>query len=116
MVGFFLAGGFPMVLITLFGLLAAVAAVRFAVRPVARRLAHIGALCLALVFAGLAGVAADLLAVATNVAANPEWSQSDELPLVLLVGFGESMTPAILSFSFVAGISLVVALGLRRMG
>jgi hypothetical protein len=104
-----------MVLIATFGVVAAFAAVRFAMRPVAERLAHIGALCVALVFSGLAGVAADLLAVATNVAANPEWSASGELPLVLLVGFGESMTPAILSFSLVAGISLVVALGLRRM-
>jgi hypothetical protein len=115
-VGFFLAGGFPMVLITVFGLLSVVAAVRFAVHPAPRRLAHIGALGVALVFAGIAGVAADLLAVATNVAANPEWSSSEELPLVLLVGFGESMTPAILSSSFVAGIALVVAVGLRRMG
>jgi len=115
-VGFFLAGGFPMVLIAIFGLVAAFAAVRFAMHPVARRLAHIGALCVALVFAGLAGVAVDLLAVATHVAASPEWSTSDQLPLVLLVGVGESMTPAILSFSVVAGTALVVALGLRRMG
>jgi len=115
-VGFFLAGGFPMVLIAVFGLLAAVAAVRFAIHPLRRRLAHIGALCVALVFSGVAGVAADLHAVATHAAADPEWSTSDQLPLVLLVGFGESMTPAILSCSFVAGIALVVALGLRRMG
>ena len=114
--GFFLAGGFPMVLIAVFGLVAVIAAVRFALHPLPRRLAHIGALCVALVFAGVAGVAADLLAVATNVAANPEWSSSEQLPLVLLVGFGESMTPAILSSSFVVGIALVVALGLRRMG
>jgi hypothetical protein len=114
-VQFFLAGGFPMILITVFGAVAVVSAIRFVFAPSIGRLVHLCALCVALLSAGTAGVAADLRAVSVNVSADPEWATSDELPMVLLVGFGESMTPAILSLSIVACVALIAALGVRRL-
>jgi hypothetical protein len=111
---FFLAGGFPMVLISVFGVVAVVSAVRFAVAPTFGRLLHLAVLQVALVCAGLAGVAADLRAVSVHVSATPDWQGAD-LPMVLLVGFGESMTSAILSMSIVACVALIAALGVRRV-
>ena len=55
---FFLAGGFPMILITVFGAVAVVSAVRFAFGPRIGRLVHLCASCVALLSAGTAGVAA----------------------------------------------------------
>lgn len=112
---FFVAGGFPMIFVLVFGLVALAAAARFAWRPEAGRLGHIAALCVSVLFASLAGVAAAVLAVSVKVPANPEWANSPDLPLILLVGLGEALTPAVLGFSFVAVVALVTAVGLRRL-
>ena len=111
---FFLAGGFPMVLIAVFGVIGLVGAVRFAVSPRLVGLLHLGVSCIAITSAGIAGVAADLRAVSMRVAETPEWQGAD-LPLVLVVGFGEAMTPAILSLSVVACVALIASLGVRRL-
>lgn len=109
------AGGAPSFVTVVFGLVALVAAARFAWRPEPGRLAYIGGLGLAVLFASLAGVAADLAAVAVNVAGNEAWASSPELPVIVLMGFGESMAPAILGFSVLSVVALVSAVGLRRM-
>lgn len=109
---FFLGGGFPMVFIALFGALAIAHAARFAIWPDRSRIAAILAYAGAVVFAGLAGVCVDLSVVGRNVA---QAEVSDEMrPLIVLVGFAESMAPAILGFSIAAVVCLLIAAGLRR--
>ena len=80
-VDFFLAGGFPMVLIAVFGAIAVISAVRFAMAPQLGRLVHLAVLCVALATAGVAGVAACLRAVSVNVSAHPEWTEVRHLPV-----------------------------------
>jgi hypothetical protein len=53
--------------------------------------------------------------VSVKVPANPEMAASENLPIVLLVGLGESLTPAILGAAIVAVTALLVAVGLRRL-
>lgn len=110
-----IAGGMPMVVIVVFGLVALVAAARFAWTPVVGRLGHIVALSVAVLFASLAGVAADLIMVTIRVPSNPEWAQSPDLHLILLAGLGESLAPAVLGFSVLSVTALVTAIGVRRL-
>lgn len=112
---FFIAGGFPMVVVVVFGLVALGSAAHFAWSPVPGRVGHIAALCLSVLAASVAGVLACLMAVATNVTGNPEWASSPELHLILVAGVGESMTPGILGFAMVSAVALVTSVGLRRL-
>lgn len=109
------AGGAPMVVIVLFGLVALLVAARFAWRPDRAQLPWLGGLSAAVFFSIPAGVAADLATVCTQVPANPELAGSDQLPLIVMVGFGESMAPAILGFGVLSLVALVASVGLRRM-
>ena len=109
------AGGAPMIVIVLFGLVALFAAARFAYRPDRAQLPWLVGLCLAVLFSIPAGVAADLAAVAVNVPNNPELAESPQLGLIVLVGFGESMAPAILGFGLLLVVALVATVGLRRL-
>jgi hypothetical protein len=109
-----LAGGFPMIVILIVGAMALVGAARFAMTPVPGRLPYLGALALGVAATSFAGMAADLLTVSVKVPGNPELVSSD-LPIILLVGFGESLTPAILGASIVAIMAILVAVGLRRL-
>jgi hypothetical protein len=115
LLAFFLAGGFPMVLILLFGLVAVGSAARFAWLPEAARLGPVVALSAALVALSTGGVAACLLTVATRVTNDPEWSASPDVWLIVLAGFGESLAPAVLGSAFVAATALLSAVGLRRL-
>jgi hypothetical protein len=112
---FILAGGFPMIVILVVGAIALVGAVRFAITPIAGRLPYLGALGLAVAATAFAGTCADLLTVSVKVPGNPEMASSENLPIVLLVGLGESLTPAILGAAIVAVAALLVAVGLRRL-
>jgi hypothetical protein len=113
MLEFFLAGGWIMFVLLAIGVPQIVVAARFAREASPHRLALIRALTAALVFAAIAGTASDLMAVATHVADNPEWLK-EPLP-VLLQGFGECMTPAILAGSLASIAWILVAFGVRRM-
>lgn len=110
------AGGAPMIVIVLFGLVALFAAARFAYRPDRAQLPWLGGLCASVLFSIPAGVAADLAAVAVNVPNTPELADSPQLALIVLAGFGESMAPAILGFGLLSVVALVASVGLRRMG
>jgi hypothetical protein len=112
---FILAGGFPMIVILLVGAMTLVGAARFAMTPIPGRLPYLGALALAVAATSFAGMAADLLTVSIKVPGNPELTSSTDLPIILLVGFGESLTPAILGASIVAITAILVAVGLRRL-
>lgn len=111
---FFQAGGFPMFVIVVFGLLGVVNAARFAWAPSQGRVPYLVALGAAVLFAGVGGSAVDIMTVSVKVPANPEWAQSPDLGLILLVGLGESMAPTILAMGVLIAQSLLVALGLRR--
>jgi hypothetical protein len=112
---FILAGGFPMIVILVVGAIALVGATRFAMTPIAGRLPFLGALAMAVAATSFAGMCADLLTVSVKVPSDPEMASSPDLPIILLVGLGESLTPAILGASIVAVVALLVAVGLRRL-
>jgi hypothetical protein len=109
-----IAGGVPMLFIVVFGLVAIAAAARFAWAPGDGRWSHVAALATAVGFASIAGFAADMMSVAVHVGENPEWQTSDNFRVVVLEGFGESMSPLILGFAMVAAAALVTAVGMRR--
>ncbi len=44
----------------------------------------------------------------------PEWANSPKVHLIILEGFGESMSPGILGFSLLALVALECAVGMRR--
>ncbi len=113
MVQFFLGGGSAMLAVLLFGVLALVAAVRFALSPTVSRLEVGRALSRATLFAAVTGVFSDLATVFSKVPQNPEWAQSPELPLIVMTGLSEAMAPAILGFALLAVFSLVCAVGHR---
>ena len=111
---FFMMGGFPMFLITLFGLLGVGGAARYAWAPGPGRLPHLLALSGVILVGGMGGLAVDLMTVFTKVPGDPALSQSPELPLILLVGIGESLAPVVLAAGFLIAQGLLIALGLRR--
>jgi len=113
---FFMMGGFPMFLILVFGAVAVANAARFAWAPGPGRVPYQLALGAALLFAGLGGTAVDLMTVALRVPQNEEWAADPQVWLIVLTGFGESMAPTILALGTLIAQSLLVALGLRRLG
>lgn len=105
-------GGVPMVFILLFGLAALASSFHFALRAEARSLGFIRGMSRATLFATLAATAADLGAVfnyLTRHYGEPSWSQA------LVEGLGESTSPAIMGFSFLALVSMLRAVGQRRL-
>jgi hypothetical protein len=106
----FVAGGFPMVFIAVFGLLALAGAGRYAAvgGPVAPVLAYAAAVG----FASLAGVAVDVASTLRNVV--PLEVEPEQMARMLLMGVGESLSPAIVGFAVLAVVSLLTAIGLRR--
>jgi hypothetical protein len=115
MLEFFRAGGWVMFVVLLFGGLSLAAAIRFARTPRTETVGAVRALSTATIFAVIGGVAADLATVFTKVPNHPEWSQSPQVGLIVLTGLGESLTPAILGFAFLAVAWLVTAVGARRL-
>jgi hypothetical protein len=115
MLNFLREGGAPMLLIVVFGILGIMAGGAFAYRPDPRKVEAVRSLNMALLFFTLAGVASDLAAVMHHVPARPEWAHSPDLHLIVMTGLGESMAPAILGFSVLAVIWLLMTLGFRRL-
>jgi len=112
---FLRAGGFPTILVLLFGGITLVTAIRFALKADARKFAIVRALTWATVFTILAGVLSDFMAVMWHVPANPEWAHSPELHLIIMEGLGEAVTPGVLGFVILALTWLFVAIGTRRL-
>ena len=113
---FFRMGGFPMFLILVFGAVGLVNAARFAWAPGPGRVPYQLALGVAILLAGLGGTATDLMTVAIRVPSTPEWAADPNVGLIVLTGFGESMAPTILALGALIAQSLLMALGLRRLG
>jgi len=115
MLTFMQAGGFPMWIILVFGLITLVAAGRFAYRPAEVDLGFLRAMTAATVFAALTGVTAALGAVFTQVPNHPEWSKSPDLVLIVMTGLGESTAPLSLGFAIVSLAWVLTAVGTRRL-
>ena len=116
MIEFFKMGGFPMWFVLAFGSLTLAAAVSFARRPAERYIGMIRGMSIATVFIVLSAIASGLVMVATSVPLTPKWANDPKVALIILTGIGESLTPAVLGFSFLAMAWFVTALGVRRMG
>ncbi len=115
MLEMFRNGGYPMWFILVFGVVALIAATLFAARPEATKVGAIKALTVATLLSVGSGVASDIAAVGLKVPANPAWAHSPDLALIVMQGVGESMSPAIMGFSLLSMVWLVVAVGQRRL-
>ena len=98
------------------GLLTVVAAAGFARFPDARKLPRINALSRAVAWATVTGLCADLAAVGTKIPANPAWAHSPDLPLIVMTGIAESMSPVTLGGAVLSVVALLTAAGHRRRG
>lgn len=109
----FKEGGFPMWVVLAFGLTALVTAFVFALRPDERNIRFIKGMAAATIFASISGVAIDLSTVAHFVSSRD--IESDQRTRIVLEGAGESMAPAVMGFTMVALVALLLAVGARRL-
>jgi hypothetical protein len=116
MIEFFQAGGWSMIPVLLFGVLALGAAGRSVARPNERWVGIVRALSAATVFAIMSGLAANIAAVGSHVPANPEWAESPRVHLIVMQGIAESMAPAVMGFTLLSLAWLVAAASVRRLG
>lgn len=116
MMAFMQAGGLGIWFVLIFGLLTGAASVGFVLHPDPRREALVQALSRAAVFSVLAAVSANLATVAWQVPQHAEWSKSPDMPLIVMTGIAESLTPAILGFSLLGIAWFITAFGVRRGG
>lgn len=115
MIEFMRAGGVPIWIVLLFGLITLAAAGSFFWRPDQRKKGLIQGMSMASVFSILAGILSCLAAVMSKVPNHPEWSKSPDLHLIVMTGIGESLTPGILGFAILSLAWLFTALGTRKM-
>ncbi len=126
MLQFFMEGGAPMFGVLAFGIAALVGAVRFALTPDPRRIKSIVSMSLAVLGSTLLGVFADIAAVGHAVGQaqfGPGESQGRHLVLkdglelaqVGFQGLAECMSPLILGFGILTVVSLLIAVGYRRL-
>ena len=114
MMTLFREGGFPMWFLLVFGALSLISGARFALRPEPSRLRLAIALSLATLFTIVTAICADLATVGHQVPAYLANHPGESLASVLLQGFAESMSPAILGFTMLTLVALFVALGCYR--
>lgn len=134
---FLRSGGLPMLFILAFGLIGLGAAFYFALRAERRTLGFVKSMAAATLFATLATSCADVGATLYSAgkvydANDPQGSSADvrftpetargsdaattfKVVRVVIEGFGESTSPGILGFAFLALTSMLVAVGRRRL-
>ncbi len=113
MMTLFRNGGFPMYFILVFGLVMLVTALAYAVRPAKEREGFVKWMCVATIASVVSGTAGDFAAVAHYVETHPMGGA--ELGRIVVVGFGESMSPAIFGGSLLSLTALAMAVGRRRL-
>jgi hypothetical protein len=111
----FAAGGWVMWFLTLVGGLAVAAAARFALRPDATQLQRMRELNRALSWGVLTGLASDLATVGYTIPSRPDWAHSPDLPLLLLQGIAESMSPVLFGGGLLSIAALLTAAGHGRL-
>jgi hypothetical protein len=109
-------GGFPMFFLLAFGLAALVLSVRFALSPSQRMLKTALAMSCATAFAAFTGICTAFAAVGQKAPVFLKRHPDPDTTLaeVVLIGFGESMSPGILGGVMLSLIAIILALGLWR--
>jgi len=118
MLTFFRDGGWSMFVIVAFGAAGLLTAASHAARPDATREGFIRWISQALVWATLCGIASDFAAVGKYLGSDSPLGTAPEQPQlarILLEGFAESMSPAVMGFAFLALIALLAGVGRRRL-
>lgn len=114
MLNFIRAGGVGMILVLLLSVPCLLAAGAFVRAPDPRRLQMVRALSTALVFSVLTAVCSNLAAVMSKVPEHPEWSKSPDMPLIVMTGLAEALTPTLVGFAVLTVTWLLMAVGYRR--
>jgi hypothetical protein len=107
-------GGWSMFVILAFGLAALLTAASYAIRPDAVREGFLQWMSRAVLWAIFCGIASDFATVCHYVAHDSSLT-GDQLARIVLEGVGESMSPAIVGFAFLALVALLTAVGRRRI-
>ncbi len=115
MIEFLRAGGVGMVAVLVVGLITLVVAVVFARRPDERRMAMVRALTTASIFSVCTAVSSNLATVMVHVPQNPKFAGSPDFGGIVMIGIGESLTPAILGCAFLTVTWIAAAVGMRRL-
>jgi hypothetical protein len=114
MITLFVEGGFFMWFLLVFGVGALIAAGRFAHVPARRTLRVALALSLATACTVVTGVATDLATVGHQVPNYLRRHPEEGVVYILLQGFAESMAPAIMGFTMLSLVALLVSVGFYR--
>lgn len=110
------AGGFGMWVVLLFGLITLFTAGRFAFKPREDAVGILRAMSAATVFSVLSALSSNLAAVFWKVPNTEEWAKSPDMPLIVMTGLAESLTPCMLGFTMLGLAWLMTAVGYRRIG
>jgi hypothetical protein len=111
----FVVGGWSMWFLLVLGALSVLAAGKFAFRPNEAELPRIASLSRSVGWSILVGVSSDLAAVGFTIPSRPEWAKSPDLPLIVMTGFAESMSPAIFGGAILSVVSILLAAGHARL-
>jgi hypothetical protein len=96
MIEFFRAGGIAMWFILALGLVTCVSGVLYAKAKTRATLVRLALFSVATLFAAVAGVTAGFATVFMQVPAREEWARNPEMPLIVMMGIGESLTTLVL--------------------
>ncbi len=115
MVEFMRAGGFGIWIVLLFGVVLLIGSARFAWKPNDGRVGFLRGMSTTTLFSIGTAVSTNFATVMWSVAGKDEWGKSPDMPLIVMTGIAESITPAILGFAFLTLAWLMIAVGHRRM-
>ena len=115
MLNFLRAGGIPMIIVISFGLITLFVALRHFWAPSEHRILLVKTLSVATTFSVGAAVTANLAVVMTKVPNHPQWSTSPKLPLIVMTGIGEALTPAVLGFTMLSVSWIFLSSGIRKL-
>jgi hypothetical protein len=115
MIEFLRAGGFGMVVVLVVGGITLATAVMFARKPDERRMALVRAFTAASLFSVLTAVASNLATVMYHVPQTPKFAESPDFAKVIMIGIGESLTPAIMGGAILTVTWVIAAVGMRRL-
>jgi hypothetical protein len=112
MITLFKEGGWSMWFILALGFAAVATAFWYALRPAEKHLGFLEWMSRAILWIGVGGVLLDFSTVAHNVAAME--IDSEQRWRIVLQGFGESMAPGVMAFSFLGIVAVLTAIGRRK--
>ncbi|RLB59065.1 MAG: hypothetical protein DRI90_15870 [Deltaproteobacteria bacterium] len=115
MIEFLRAGGFGMGVVVVVGGITLVTAIMFAHQPDERRMALIRAFTAASLFSVLTAVSSNLATVMVHVPQNPKFADSHDFAKIIMIGIGESLTPAIMGCAILTVTWVIAAVGMRRL-